>query len=265
MTPVVDVPATTNAAVVPTAWPRPSLATLTMVELRKMVDTRAGRWLLVVIALACAGMAGIQWAVNDIAVLDFETFFFGSLLPVNILLPVLGILTVTSEWSQRTAQTTFTLVPVRRRVLVAKLAAGVVMAVASVLASMVIAAAATVVAIVTGSDGGWGIDAVALGNAVVAQVIGVIWGLAFGMMLLNTPLAIVTYFVLPMIWNILGVSVAALETAAQWLDTSRTLLPLMSGDTLTGQQWAQVATSVGVWVLVPLVVGVVRVLRAEVS
>ena len=68
-----------------------------------------------------------------------------------------------------------------------------------------------------------------------------------------------------MIWNILGVSVAALETAAQWLDTSRTLLPLMSGDTLTGQQWAQVATSVGVWVLVPLVVGVVRVLRAEVS
>ena len=101
----------------------------------------------------------------------------GSLFPVNILLPVLGILTVTSEWSQRTAQTTFTLVPVRGRVLVAKLAAGVVMAVASVAASMVIAAAANVVAIATGSDGGWGVDAVALGNAVVAQLIGVIWGL----------------------------------------------------------------------------------------
>lgn len=254
-----------GAAVVPTASQRPSPATLTMVELRKMVDTRAGRWLLVVIALGCVGMAGVEWAVNDAAGLDFETFFFGSLFPVNILLPVLGILTVTSEWSQRTAQTTFTLVPVRGRVLVAKFAAGVVMAVASVAASVVIAAAANLVAIAAGGDGGWGIGAVALGNAVVAQLIGVIWGLAFGMMLLNTPLAIVAYFVLPTIWNVLGASVTGLATAAEWLDTSLTLLPLVSGDMLTGQQWAQVATSATVWVLVPLAVGVVRVLRAEVN
>src|SRR5690606_8882662 len=192
-------------------------------------------------------------------------FFFGSLYPGNILLPELGILPVTSEWSQRTAQTTFTLGPVRERILEAKYAAGVERAVASAAVGAEIAAAANLGALAAGGDGGWGNGAVALGNAVVAQLIGVIWGLAFGMMLLNTPLAIVAYFVLPTIWNVLGASVTGLATAAEWLDTSLTLLPLVSGDMLTGQQWAQVATSATVWVLVPLAVGVVRVLRAEVN
>ena len=40
-----------------------------------------------------------------------------------ILLPIIGILLVSSEWSQRTALITFTLVPKRMRVMSAKIAA----------------------------------------------------------------------------------------------------------------------------------------------
>ena len=40
------------------------------------------------------------------------------------LLPVVGILLVSSEWSQRTAQVSFTLVPRRPRVIAAKMLAG---------------------------------------------------------------------------------------------------------------------------------------------
>ena len=40
---------------------------------------------------------------------------------MSLILPVLGILLVTSEWSQRTGLTTFALVPQRERVIVAKL------------------------------------------------------------------------------------------------------------------------------------------------
>ena len=39
-------------------------------------------------------------------------------------MPVVGILLVTSEWTQRTAMISFTLVPHRSRVLLAKLLAG---------------------------------------------------------------------------------------------------------------------------------------------
>jgi hypothetical protein len=44
--------------------------------------------------------------------------------PATVLLPIVGILPVSSEWSQRTALITFTLVPRPMQVLVAKLVAG---------------------------------------------------------------------------------------------------------------------------------------------
>jgi ABC-2 type transport system permease protein len=264
VTTVEAITTTTPTATLASA-PRPSLLKLTTVELRKLVDTRAGRWLLAVIVLGCAGMAAVQLAVNDPVDRDFQAFFLGSALPIGILLPVLGILTVTSEWSQRTTQTTFALVPQRGRVIAAKLAAGAVAAAGSVVASLVVGAVANLIAIGTGGDGGWEIGASVLGSAVLAQVVNLIMGLAFGMALLNTPLAIVAYFALPMIWSILGELVSALATAAEWLDFTLTMAPMLAGDTLTGQQWAQFGTSVAVWVLVPLALGVVRILRSEVN
>lgn len=245
---------------------RPGLARLTAVELRKLTDTRAGRWLLAAIAAACAVLAGVQLATADAADQSFELFFLGTLLPIGLLLPVLGILTVTSEWSQRTALTTFALVPVRSRVVVAKLAAGVVAALGSVGASLVIAAAANLIAIALGGDGGWQLGSAAvLGNAVVLQLINVTMGLAFGALLLNTPLAIVAYFLLPTAWTVLGGMVDWLATAAQWLDFSLTMEPMLAGATLSGEQWAQLGTTTAAWVVLPLVVGLARVLRSEVA
>ena len=246
---------------------RPSLAGLTAVELRKLVDTRSGASLLAAIVLACAVVAVVQLLAVDPAAHGFELFFLGTLLPVGILLPVLGILAATCEWSQRTALTTFALVPVRRRVVVAKLAAGAVVAVLSVGASALVAAVANLVAVATGPDagGGWALGGAVLWSAAVMQLINVAMGIAFGMMLLNTPLAIVTYFVLPTVWSVLGGMVAWLETAARWLDFTLTMAPIVQGATLTGQQWAQLGTTTAAWVVVPLAVGMLRVVRAEVA
>lgn len=253
---------TTSAPAVPLR--RPSLARLTMVELRKLVDTRAGVWLMVAIVLSCIGFATIQLFALDPALRRFEIFFLGTLLPIGILLPVLGILTVTSEWSQRTALTTFALVPARSRVVGAKLAAGMIIALASLGASGLIAAAVNLVAMAIGGDAAWGIGLAQVGAAAVMQLINVTMGIAFGMLLLNTPLAIVSYFVLPTIWSVLGGLVSWLATAARWLDFSLTMAPILQGATLTGQQWAQLGTTTAVWVVVPLVVGMLRVVRAEV-
>ena len=46
-----------------------------------------------------------------------------ALAPVDMILPAIGILAMTSEWTQRTALTTFTLSPRRIPVLFAKLLA----------------------------------------------------------------------------------------------------------------------------------------------
>ena len=243
---------------------RPSMARLTAVELRKLVDTRAGRWLLITIGLVAAGIVTLQLLYAPDAEQTFAEFFVPSLLPVGVLLPVLAILSVTSEWSQRTALTTFALVPRRERVIAAKLVAVVLAALASVLTSLALAAVGTLVAGATGGAGTWRFDGMLIVHAAVFQVATTLIGAGFGLLLLHTPLAIVSYLVLPIVWSILGGLVRPLHRAGEWLDTNRTMEPLFTPE-LTSGQWQRLAVSLLVWLVVPLVVGLVRTMRREVT
>ncbi|MEH0980922.1 ABC transporter permease [Micromonospora sp. CPCC 205556] len=244
--------------------PGPSLARLTGVELRKLADTRAGLWLLIAIGLIAAVIVTVQLFVLDDADQTFREFFAPSLLPVGLLLPVLGILSITGEWSQRTALTTFALVPRRERVVVAKLAAMVLAALASLAVSLAVAAAGTLIARSTGGAGTWNFEWQMVTHAAVFQLANVLMGAAFGLLLLNTPLAIVAYLLLPAVWTILSSLISALRGPARWLDTSVTMEPLM-GPEVTAGQWGRMAVSLLVWLVVPLVAGLVRTLRREVS
>ncbi|HEY0698871.1 MAG TPA: ABC transporter permease [Micromonospora sp.] len=248
-----------------TAAHRPSLFRLTRVELRKLADTRAGLWLLVAIGLVAAVIVVVQLAVLPDDRQTFVTFFQPSLLPVGVLLPVLGILSVTGEWSQRTALTTFALVPQRYRVVTAKIAALVVAALVSVLASVVVAAVGTLAAAATGGAGTWSAEASLFWHAAVFQMINALIGVGFGLLLLNTPLAIVLYLLLPTVWAMLGGMVDALHEPARWLDTAVTMEPLTTGADMTAGQWGRLAVSLLVWLVLPLTAGLVRVMRREVS
>ena len=110
----------TAVAAAPVRIPRATvgpipLSRITAVELRKMFDTRSGFWLIASIAitstLATCGV--ILWAPDD--GLTYSTFATAIRFPVVIILPLIAILAVTSEWSQRTGLTTFTLIPHRSR------------------------------------------------------------------------------------------------------------------------------------------------------
>ncbi|MDG4836977.1 ABC transporter permease [Micromonospora sp. WMMD967] len=243
---------------------RPSLLRLTGVELRKLVDTRAGRWLLITIGLVVVAIVTLLLIYAEDSEQTFFTFFVTSLLPVNVLLPVLGILSITSEWSQRTALTTYALVPRRERVVAAKLIAVVLAALASVLVTVAVAGVGTLVASATGGAGTWQVDATLIVNGAIVQVAGVLMGAAFGLLLLNPPLAIVGYLLLPTLWSVLGELVRPLRGPAEWLDTSRTMEPLFTSH-VTGGQWGRLAVSLLVWMVLPLAAGLFRTLRREVS
>jgi ABC-2 type transport system permease protein len=240
------------------------LGRLVLVELRKLADTRAGMWLLLIVGLAGVATSVIMLAAAPDAEQTFAALFTFGLVPGSVLLPVLGILSMTGEWSQRTALTTFTLVPARGRVIAAKLLAAVAVAVAATAVTAVIAALGNLVAIAMDGDGSWTISGALVAQSVLLEVIFVLMGSAFGALLLNSPLAIVLYFALPTVWTVLGEMVRWLRTAAGWVDINVTSMPLTADD-MTGGQWARLGVSVAVWVLLPLVAGTVRVLRREVS
>ena len=176
---------------------------------------------------------------------------------------------MTSEFSQRTLSTTFALVPRRHRVVLAKLAAGVLAALAAVVVCLATTTVGTLLATGDGATpGAWSTSAAAILGSAVFLVVNMLMGIAFGLMLHSTPLAIVLSLVLPVAWSVLGELVTRLRSAAEWLDIGTTTAVLVeppaAGD-LTAGQWARLAVSVAVWVGVPLVAGLVRTARREVS
>lgn len=239
---------------------------LVRAELRKSVDTRAGRWLLAVVALFTLLAVTILFFVGNTSKdHSLESFLGMTALPQMMMLPIVGILVVTAEWTQRTGLVTFTLEPHRAKVGWAKLQAAIVLGLLMVVVALALAALATGLAgVVRGTDPSWSIGWQLLLGLLVAQLIGVAQGVGFGMILQNTPAAIVAYLLLPTLWSIVGTSVSWLKTASEWLDTQTTLTPLLEGD-MQGDDWSKLLVSVLVWVALPLAAGMWRLRRSEVK
>src|SRR5689334_17041559 len=91
----------------------PGLTRLVAVELRKMINTRAGFWLQVATVALTVLVVIIRSTTGEIDDHTFAGVLNIAVRPAAFLLPVAGILLVTSEWSQRTGMITFTLVPRR--------------------------------------------------------------------------------------------------------------------------------------------------------
>ena len=241
---------------------RPGLGRLSRVELRKMVDTRAGFWLLVSAVVLTVVVVAIRAIIGDAEDHTFRSVLNIGLQPAAVLLPIAGLLLVTSEWSQRTALITFTLTPMRSRILAAKLIASVVLVLAMLAVVLVVVAAAVLFAD-PGVGGTWADSGAMIGQAAVYYVTGVIGGIAFGAALLASAPAIVAYFALPTAWAAL-VALPFLDGLAPWVDTIRSIGPL-SEEVLSATQWAQAGTTLLLWMVVPLVIGIYRITRREIS
>jgi ABC-type transport system involved in multi-copper enzyme maturation permease subunit len=241
---------------------RPRLSRLVAVELRKMVDTRAGFWLQVAMVALTVVVVVVRLLVGDAADHTFQSVLDAGLQPAAVLLPVLGILLVTSEWSQRTGLITFALVPVRSRVLGAKLIASLLLAVAMLAISVAVVAAGVLVSS-PGVEGTWSDAAPLIGQSAVNLTAGMVVGVALGAILLAPTPAIVLLFALPMSWMAV-LSLPVFSGVAPWVDYARAL-GQMTVEVMSPTQWAQAGTSLVIWMVLPLLIGAWRVTRREVT
>jgi ABC-2 type transport system permease protein len=241
---------------------RPGLGRLVGVELRKMVNTRAGFWLQVATVAITVIAVIVRCVVGEAVEHTFASVLSVGLQPAAVLLPVAGILLVTSEWSQRTGMITFTLVPLRSRVLGAKLVASLVFALATLVMSVAVVSAGVLVAS-PGVDGTWSDAVTLIGQSAVFLTTGMLVGVAFGAILLASAPAIVALFALPITWTAVA-SLSFFTDVAPWLDTRLALAPLHE-EVLSATQWAQAGTALALWMLLPLLLGIWRITRREVS
>jgi ABC-type transport system involved in multi-copper enzyme maturation permease subunit len=244
---------------------------LVSVELRKLADTRAGRWLLISIAALTLLVLIIQMSVvlgQDLHP-KFLDFLQGMNTPMGILLPVLGVMSVTSEWSQRTAMVTFTLEPSRVRVVVAKLVSILIIAVVALAIGLVLGSLANLLyGALSGNPVIWGSFAKYAAYYLLLYVFGMVTGFAFGSVFLNSPAGIVVYFVysfvLPGLLVLAGTLMDWFEKVRPWIDFNNDQNDLIDG-TIHGTGWPHLLVSGLLWMVLPLVIGVWRIRRAEVK
>ena len=229
-------------------------------EFRKATDTRATRWLLAAAVLLALAAQAVPLAFPHEVAQNRASFLTWAALGLSRLLPIALMLTMTAEWSQRTALMTFTLEPRRGRILTAKVLAGVSLSVAGGCLAFGIAQAGLAVARADGRPVAVGWSWPELAGFAAFVVLTSAIGIAIGSALHNTAAAIVTYFALAAITSLL--LIPAVRKAGNWVDTSQTF-----GWMLTGQ-WAghgaQIASSAAIWIAVPLAIGIIRTIRRDI-
>jgi ABC-2 type transport system permease protein len=187
----------------------------------------------------------------------------------TIILPIIAVLSVTSEWSQRSGLATFTLVPHRGRVLLAKALAVVLVTVPATLVAFGVGAAGNVAgSALADVPAVWDQDLVDVGYFALGQTLLLLVGFVLGALIRNSSGAIVAYmiygFVAPGLLAFLAFNQAWFADARPWLDPKYNQDALLRGD-VAGDQWSQLAVTAFVWLVVPMVAAVVNVLRSEVK
>jgi hypothetical protein len=251
-------PATDRAArSMPAPIPFPRLL---KVEWRKSVDTRAARWLLLVVGLLSVGLMLIPILRPGDNDQDLSGYLSVASFGVAMLLPIVSILTLTTEWNQRTVLSTFTAEPRRGRVLGAKVGAGAILALLGAALAYVLAVAGLAISGALGRDVSWTMHPGHVLGVTLFLLLNVAMAMGFGALIQNTPAAVVAYFAVPTVVSMIGL---AAKGARDWFDSSITFGWILDGS-WAGHLGAILAT-VLLWVALPLAAGAVRTVRREVK
>lgn len=265
-------PATSTPDAVPvrrTERPIPT-ARLVTVELRKMFDTRSGFWMLLSIGVLSVVATGAVIIFAPDSAITYENVASAIGLPMSVILPIIAILAVTGEWSQRAGLTTFTLVPSRERVIGAKAIATALVGLGSMVMALAVGAVGNLVgSALAGVDTVWDVPLSAVPQIVLGNLVGMAIGFTLGVMLRSSAAAIVGYFVvsfvLPGVFELLALVREWFVDLQPWIDWNYTQVELFDGATNTGQEWAMLGSTTMIWIVVPLVVGLLFLRRSEVK
>ena len=243
---------------------------LVTVELRKMFNTRSGFWMLISIGVLSVIATGAVIIFAPDEAVNYTNFATALGFPMSVILPMIAILSVTSEWSQRSGLTTFTLVPSRGRVIGAKAFATFVVGVVSMAVAFTIGAVGNLLgSTMMGLDTVWDVSLAAAAQILLGNLVGMAIGFTLGVVLRNSAAAIVGYFVVSLVMPGILVLLAQVRSwfadLQPWIDWNYTQVNLFEGATDTGREWAMLGSTTAIWIVAPLVVGLWFLRRSEVK
>lgn len=238
-----------------------------VVAFRSLVTTRSGFWLVLALAVSTVGVVAARAFLADVSI---GTAFGTSGVTLSTLLPAIGAVSMTSTFGSATTASTFLLEPRRVRVVLAQC----VPLLALTLASSVLALVAAIGSVhaasaFRGTAEVWSMSSAEFAGSTVITVLLMLAGVALGLLLLNTPLALVILLPSAMFWSTLSVASDTGARLRAWLDLGAAASPLShlgaAGGGLDSQQLARLGVAVMISIVVPFALGLLRTVCREVK
>jgi hypothetical protein len=165
---------------------------------------------------------------------------------------------------------TFALEPRRIRVVLAKLAVGLLLSVAAVVFLAVVALVCTgIAALARPGLASWDVGIEGFAGYLVVQALTMTVGFALACLALSSPAAIVGFFLywgaLPLVLYTLEGLFPSFGDVAPWVNFQSALDPIRTWTLDTADEWGQLVVGGAVWIGVPLALGLWRILHAEVK
>ena len=243
-----------------TAVPPQRFTTQLRVETRKLLDTRGGLAVLGVIIATC--VFALIWLLSHSKYpVTFHRYSTGAANIVAFLIPVVTLMAMTAEWTQRTALSTFTMSPRRGRVLTAKFLAGLAVSTVVLGTVLLFAAGATVLGGLIHGHATWEPMGSDIRTYFIIMFLEVVMAAAFAAIAGQTAVALVAYFIFPSAWAAFADNV--LGGTARWFDIFAAYDRLSSPHPF--DHMGQTLTAVACWIMVPAVLGIRRSLRREIK
>jgi hypothetical protein len=240
------------------------LGRATALELRNSGRTPSRRWLLIatgVVGLLSAGLVAFTGPAED---QTFSVISFYTQSAISLPLPLVSVLLMTQDLGRRASPPTSGSGLSRGAIIVAKLLASMIIAVAGAAYGVLLSVLATSAATPGAGEGRWNATGMIILGSVLVQLIAQLSGAGWGLLLGSSPLAIVADVIVPLgFWIITG-AVPGLQGVQEWLTPFASVRNLLSGQ-MSVEQWAQVGVVVLVWVVALNAAGIFRVHRLSES
>lgn len=232
------------------------------IEIRKTVNSRGGFWFAIFIAVGLVALLLGQIFGGGEADQTVAQYYSSGATYLGVFLPIVALLLVSTEWSQRTAMTTLAQQPRRVELIISKLTASLVIGVAACAQMILLVLALGFVAANDSADA-MSLDAQVVGQSILMVLLATASGFAFGAAFLKSAPAIVGYLLIPAVVAVLG-TIGAIVDAVKWIDIGASSTAAVD-HVMTSSEWKYFLVSSIAWIVVPLAVGWWRVMRDEVG
>lgn len=257
------------------------MISLVWVELRKTFNTRAAKWFTGVMLLATLGLTWITaFSLSSYAsdpppaeVTGGVNLTFSIAQVANTstnylitLVAILAIINLGNEFSNRTALSTFTLVPQRWKVVSAKVIAAAVTVVVAVGLGFGIGYLAFQMTVSENIPHDSTVTAYYLAALLVTSLLQLLFAFGLALLLQNTIAAIMGYMLIPLAMQ-MGLIIAnkAIKDSAQWWDMSTLNLKLLVPEMPNPLLWDRFIIVTIIWAVIPISIGLWRLLNREIS